>query len=326
MTKARVGIIGGAGYTGGELLRILLFHPQVEITYVYSTSQSGKPVGATHLDLAAATNLNFTNQLIPDIDVVFLCLPHGAAKKFIADHPFADTVKIIDLSQDHRLTDTTHNFTYGLPELGQANISSAKNITNPGCFATCITLACLPLAANNLLQTDVHISAITGSTGAGHQPQASTHFSWRENNISTYKVFNHQHLPEIQQSLHGLQSASPLPQLYFVPFRGNFTRGIIASVYLSVQEVLTTDDLTSLYQTYYQHHPFTHVIDQEIALKQVINTNNCFLQVQVINQTIHVVSIIDNLLKGASGQAVQNMNLLLKIDESTGLNLKPSAF
>jgi len=330
----KAGIIGGAGYTGGEMLRILVNHPNVDIAFVSSTSNAGNYVYDVHTDLFGDTDLKFTNELSTDVDVLFLCVGHGDAKKFLDANPIPDTVKIIDLSQDFRLTQNSKleskDFVYGLPELNKEKIKSAQNIANPGCFATCLQLGLLPLAAKQLLNSEVHITATTGSTGAGQKATATTHFTWRNDNLSVYKAFDHQHLNEIGESLNGLQHGTPSPseidgvRLNFIPYRGDYTRGIIASIY--TESELTEQEALQLYQDYYAAHPFTHVTNRDIDLKQVVNTNKCFIQVKKHGNKIFIVSIIDNLLKGASGQAVQNMNLMFGFEETAGLKLKANAF
>jgi N-acetyl-gamma-glutamyl-phosphate reductase len=325
--KILAGIVGGAGYTGGEMLRILLNHPDVAIAFVHSTSSAAKHVYEVHTDLFGDTDLKFAAELAYNIDVLFLCLGHGDAKKFLDANPIPDNIKIIDLSQDFRLTQSskhkTKNFIYGLPELNRDAIIKADNIANPGCFATCLQLGLLPLAAKGLLNNEVHITATTGSTGAGQGLSPTTHFTWRNDNLSVYKVFEHQHLNEIGQSLKQLQSGFD-KAVNFIPYRGDFTRGIIASMYTDSD--LTEGEALRLYQNYYAGHPFTHVTHHDIDLKQVVNTNKCFIQVKKHGGKIFIVSIIDNLLKGASGQAVQNMNLMFGLDETAGLKLKATAF
>lgn len=325
--KIKAGIIGGAGYTGGETLRLLLLHPQVDLVFVHSKSQSGKPVISVHHDCLGLTDLNFVNKIGNNIDVLFLCLGHGESKKFLQSTKIPSSIRVIDLSQDFRHTHNSvlgkRKFIYGLPELNRKAIQKAENIANPGCFATCIQLALLPLAANNQLHSEVHISATTGSTGAGQSLSETNHFSWRQNNLSTYKIFEHQHLTEISQSLQQLMPKSRT-SINFVPNRGSFTRGILATTYL--ETLLSEIQLSDMFELYYKNHPFAHIAPFDIDLKQVVNTNNCFLQVTRKNGKAVIVSAIDNLLKGASGQAVQNMNLMFGIDETAGLKLKPSAF
>lgn len=327
MQKIKVGIIGGAGYTGGELLRILLHHPLAQIEFVHSKSAAGKFVYMVHTDLLGDTNLQFTSTISTTIDVLFLCVGHGEANIFLANNPIPNTIKIIDLSQDFRLVANNNplnkNFVYGLPELQKEQIKQAQHIANPGCFATCIQLALLPLAANELLQNDIHISATTGSTGAGQSLTESSHFSWRNNNISHYKLFQHQHINEINQSLNQLQKSFN-HAINFVPYRGNFTRGILATCYTNTS--IPLNEALNLYEQFYAGHPFVFMSKENIDLKQVVNTNKCLLYIEKHNQNLVVTSIIDNLLKGASGQAVQNMNLIFGLDETTGLKLKASAF
>jgi N-acetyl-gamma-glutamyl-phosphate reductase len=323
----RAGIIGGAGYTGGEMLRILVNHPNVEIAFVNSQSNAGNYVYEVHNDLFGDTELKFTGELPLDIDVLFLCVGHGDAKKFLDENAIPNTVKIIDLSQDFRLkanaTLGSKSFVYGLPELNKKAIKSAQNIANPGCFATCLQLGLLPLAANNKLNSEVHITATTGSTGAGQKPSPTTHFTWRNDNLSIYKAFEHQHLGEIGESLNQLQPDHG-QTLNFIPYRGDYTRGIIASIYLDSD--LSLDEAFKLYEDYYAGHPFTHVTKRNIDLKQVVNTNKCFIQLAKHGNKLLITSIIDNLTKGASGQAVQNMNLLFGLDETAGLRLKATGF
>jgi N-acetyl-gamma-glutamyl-phosphate reductase len=327
MKKIKVGVIGGAGYTGGELLRIIINHPNVDIVFVHSKSNAGNVISDVHTDLSGDTDIRFTGELSDSIDFLFLCTGHGEAKKFLAENKIDAKIKIIDLSQDFRLAVSNKGleqpFVYGLPELNRDKIKQAHNIANPGCFATCIQLALLPLAANGLLKDDVHITATTGSTGAGQSLSATSHFSWRNNNLSIYKAFEHQHLAEIGQSLVQLQ-----PNLNnginFIPYRGAFTRGIMASLYTKTDKSI--EELTELFNKYYESHPFVHISKKPIDLKQVVNTNKCLLQVQKFGDKALISSCIDNLLKGASGQAVQNMNLLFGLDETTGLKLKATYF
>lgn len=334
----KVGIVGGAGYTGGELLRILINHPNADIVFIHSSSNSGNYVYDVHTDLFGDTHLKFSSELSNAIDVLFLCVGHGDAKKFLDANPIAPHIKIIDLSQDFRLNKnsvfkaphitadpepTLRQFVYGLPELNRDAIKTAHNIANPGCFATCLQLGLLPLASKGLLSNEVHITATTGSTGAGQKATETTHFTWRNDNLSVYKVFDHQHLNEIGESLKQLQPAG-LGQLNFVPYRGDYTRGIIASMY--TETTLSEDEALKLYADYYASHPFTHVTSRNIDLKQVVNTNKCFIQVKKHGSKLFVLSIIDNLTKGASGQAVQNMNLMFGLPEDAGLRLKATAF
>ncbi|WP_342648695.1 N-acetyl-gamma-glutamyl-phosphate reductase [Mucilaginibacter sp. CSA2-8R] len=333
MAKIKAGVIGGAGYTGGELLRILLNHPQVDIAFVHSNSNAGNNVYEVHTDLFGDTELKFSGELSTEVDVLFLCVGHGDARKFLEANPFPEKVKIIDLSQDFRLqdkasityqdTNSARQFVYGLPELNRDAIKQAPNIANPGCFATCLQLGLLPLAAGGHLKNEVHITATTGSTGAGQGLSPTSHFTWRNDNLSVYKAFDHQHLNEIGQSLRQLQPGFDRA-INFIPYRGDFTRGIIASMYLDCD--LSADESIKLYTDYYAGHPFTHVTTRNIDLKQIVNTNKCFIQVQKKGDKIFIISIMDNLLKGASGQAVQNMNLLFGLEEATGLKLKAVAF
>lgn len=320
----KVGIIGGAGYTGGELLRILIFHPQVEIVFVHSTSNAGNAVSDVHTDLFGDTMLTFSEKFDAQVDVLFLCVGHGDSKKFFEQNPAFSTktnLKIIDLSQDFR--PETNGFVYGLPELKCDAIKKATKISNPGCFATAIQLALLPFAQKKLLKSDIHISATTGSTGAGQSLSATSHFSWRNNNLSSYKTFEHQHLKEIGQSLMQLQPDFQ-QDINFIPYRGAFTRGILASVYFDTN--LSLNEALEIYKSYYKDHPFTHISEKNIDLKQVINTNKCLLYIEKHGNKLLITSIIDNLTKGASGQAVQNMNLLFGFDEKMGLGLKSVGF
>ena len=323
----RAGIVGGAGYTGGEMLRILINHPNVEIVFVHSNSNAGNHVYEVHTDLFGDTDLQFASELSNSIDVLFLCVGHGDAKKFLEANNIPDHIKIVDLSQDFRLSQSStikgKRFVYGLPELNREAIKTAGNIANPGCFATCLQLGLLPLAGKGLLNNEVHVTATTGSTGAGQSPSATTHFTWRNDNLSVYKAFNHQHLNEIGQSLKQLQAGFD-KEINFVPYRGGFTRGIIASIY--TESDLTEAEALKLYQEYYAGHPFTHVTSKDIDLKQIVNTNKCFVQVKKHGNKIFIISIMDNLLKGASGQAVQNMNLMFGLDEKAGLRLKATGF
>ncbi|MDN3548306.1 N-acetyl-gamma-glutamyl-phosphate reductase [Mucilaginibacter aquaedulcis] len=325
--KVRAGIIGGAGYTGGEMLRILINHPNVEIVFVHSNSNTGNHVYEVHTDLFGDTNLRFSGELSFAIDVLFLCVGHGDAKKFLEANDIPDSIKIIDLSQDFRLGQNSKiknkNFVYGLPELNKEAIKIAQNIANPGCFATCLQLGLLPLASKGLLKNEVHVAATTGSTGAGQSLAPTSHFTWRNDNLSVYKAFNHQHLNEIGQSLGQLQTGFN-QAINFIPYRGDFTRGIIASIYTDSD--LSEEAALKLYHEYYENDPFTHVTSRNIDLKQIVNTNKCFLQVRKHDGKLLIISILDNLLKGASGQAVQNMNLLFGLDERAGLRLKAAAF
>ncbi|GHT58844.1 N-acetyl-gamma-glutamyl-phosphate reductase [Bacteroidia bacterium] len=318
----KIGIIGGAGYTAGELLRILVHHPEAEIVFVNSASNAGNKLSDVHTDLFGETDLTFTDTLpLNDIDALFLCSAHGDSRKFLEANAVPPRVKIIDLSTDYR--DESDGFVYGLPELNKSRIVSATKIANPGCFATAIQLALLPLAANGLLKNEVHINAITGSTGAGVKPSATSHFSWRNNNISAYKIFEHQHLIEITQSLRQLQKGFD-KALNFIPVRGDFTRGIFATAYTECD--LSLEEVQKIYADFYKDAAFTFISDKNIDLKQVVNTNKAILHLEKHGNKILILSIIDNLLKGASGQAVQNMNLMFGLDEKTGLHLKGTRF
>lgn len=323
----KAGIIGGAGYTSGELLRILSNHPNVEIDFVFSTSQAGKPLTNAHPDLIGELDLLFTDTINPEVNVVFLCLGHGKSKAFLEENQFASHTRIIDLSNDFRLQNDkefqSENFVYGLPELNKTEISTAKYIANPGCFATAIQLALLPLASQNLLQKDIHINAVTGSTGAGVQPTETSYHSWRNSNISHYKAFEHQHLAEIKESVNQLQNDFE-SEILFIPNRGEFTRGIFATLYTKTDENL--EELTEIYQNFYKNHPFTFVTNESINLKMAVQTNKCIISLEKKGDYVLVTSVIDNLLKGASGQAIQNMNLMFGLEETTGLKLKPSGF
>lgn len=320
----KAGIIGGAGYTAGELIRLLLNHPEVEITFVNSTSNAGNRITDVHEGLYGETDLCFTSALPLDkIDVLFFCTAHGDTRKFMESHEVPANVRIIDLSMDYRLKSTEHDFVYGLPELNREEIMEARHVANPGCFATCIQLAVLPLAKHLMLNNDLHVNAITGSTGAGVKPSPTSHFSWRNDNISIYKPFTHQHLAEIEQSLRQLQNSFQ-SRINFIPMRGNFSRGIFATTYLDCKIELS--EIQGLYQSYYEDHPFTFITDKNPDLKQVVNTNKCLLFLQKVDDRLLIVSMIDNLLKGASGQAVHNMNLMFGLEEMVGLHLKPSAF
>ncbi len=327
MTKFKAGIIGGAGYTGGEMLRILLNHPDVDVAFINSTSNAGRHVYEVHTDLFGDTELKFVSEIALKIDVLFLCVGHGDASKFLDTHPIPDHIKIIDLSQDFRLSQNSNfkskSFVYGLPELNRDAIKQANNIANPGCFATCLQLGLLPLASKGLIKNEVHITATTGSTGAGQSLAPTSHFTWRNDNLSVYKAFEHQHLNEIIQSVKQLEPGFN-QAINFIPYRGDYTRGIIASIYTDCD--LTEAEALKLYQQYYATHPFTHATSHNIDMKQVVNTNKCFLQIKKLGNKLLIISVIDNLLKGASGQAVQNMNLMFGLDEDAGLRLKAVAF
>ena len=324
--KIKAGIIGGAGYTGGELIRLLIHHPGVSVSFIHSRSNAGKPVHAVHQDLLGDTELKFSGELNDDVDVIFLCLGHGESKKFLTENKIADKVKVIDLANDFRLSQSskheTRNFVYGLPELNRDQIKKANNVANPGCFATTIQLGLLPLAKAGLLK-DVYTTGITGSTGAGQSLSATSHFSWRENNIQAYKTLTHQHLGEIGESLKQLQPAGDI-HVNFVPWRGDFTRGIFVSSQVRCDESLI--ELNKIYEDFYAGHLFTHITKEPLFLKQVVNTNKCIIQLEKVGSMLVVHSVTDNLLKGASGQAVQNMNLMFGLDETAGLNLKANYF
>lgn len=326
MTMINVSIAGGTGYTAGELLRILLRHPQVNIESVISTTSAGMPVAEMHRDLVGETDLVFSDTFNHP-DVIFLCLGHGLSRAFLQNNNIPPSCKIIDLGNDFRNDPSfkERNFVFGLCEQNHAQIRSADNVANPGCFATSIMLALLPLASKNFLTDDIHVHAITGSTGAGKKPSETTHFSYRDNNISVYKPFTHQHLEEISNTLISAGNQK-LPQINFIPMRGDFTRGIFASIYTKWDGILSEEEIQNLYKAYYAPSPFVFVSDQPLSLKEVVNTNKGLLHIELHNGYIHITSIIDNLIKGASGQAVQNMNIMFGLDETTGLKLKGSAF
>lgn len=320
----QIGIIGGAGYTAGELLRLLINHPEVSIEFVHSTSNAGKPVTAVHEGLLGETDLVFSDSYdLNKIDILFLCSAHGQSKKFWEENVRPSGLKVIDLAQDYR--DESDGYVYGLPEINLDRISKADSIANPGCFATAIQLSLLPLAAAGLLPEDgeINITALTGSTGAGVKPGATTHFSWRTDNISVYKPFTHQHLIEIGATLRKLQPGIE-PKINFIPMRGDFARGIFAATHLPC--TLSEEEATALYKDFYKEAPFTVVSDSAIDLKQAVNTNKAIVHLEKHGDKLLITTAIDNLLKGASGQAVQNMNILLGLDQRTGLRLKPSAF
>lgn len=320
MSKVKIGIAGAGGYTGGELLRLLLHHPQAEIRAAYSRTQAGKPVAEIHRDLFGESELKFAAEISEDIDVLFLCLGHGESEKYLNNHRPGAHVKIIDFSQDHRLArEPDHGFVYGLPELHKAEIARSARVANPGCFATGIQLALLPLAQTGGLRGEVHVSAITGSTGAGQGLAETSHFSWRTNNVQVYKAFEHQHLGEIYQSVKQLQPTGEV-QINFIPIRGNFARGILSALYLD--STLPLAEAYQIYSDYFQKHPFVHLSRKNPDLKQVVNTNNCILSLEKHANKLLIISVIDNLLKGASGQAVQNMNLMFGLEETAGLRLK----
>jgi N-acetyl-gamma-glutamyl-phosphate reductase len=322
----KVGIIGGSGYTGGELIRILLNHPHATIDFVFSTTRAGKRITTAHPDLLGVTELAFTGEVNKEVDVVFLCLGHGNSTSFLKENEFSKDTRIIDLSNDFRLKADAvldgKSFVYGLPELKVEEIKTAKYIANPGCFATAIQLALLPLAKAHKLDKPVHVNAVTGSTGAGVSLSSTSHFSWRNNNVSWYKPFTHQHLGEINESLHSLQDNNG--ELFFLPNRGNFTRGILATAYTEFDGSL--EEAYKLFKDFYRDAAFTQVTEEDINLKQVVNTNQCHIHLHKHNNTLLITSAIDNLLKGASGQAVQNMNLAFGFKETEGLQLKAGVF
>ncbi|ULC59313.1 N-acetyl-gamma-glutamyl-phosphate reductase [Flaviramulus sp. BrNp1-15] len=323
----QVGIIGGAGYTAGELIRLLINHPKTKINFVYSTSNAGNKISKVHQDLVGSLDLEFTDTVNPDIDVLFLCLGHGNSVKFLSANTFSANTKIIDLGNDFRLekdkTFKGKTFVYGLPELQKEDIEKANYIANPGCFATAIQLALLPLAEKGLLNNDVHINAVTGATGAGTSLSATTHYTWRDNNFSYYKPFTHQHLGEINQSVKQLQDGFS-SDINFMPNRGNFSRGIFATLYTVFEGDI--EEAKTIFKEFYKDAKFTFVSDEELHLKQVVNTNKCLIHLHKHNNKLLVTSIIDNLLKGASGQAIQNMNLMFGLNETEGLNLKATYF
>ncbi len=325
----KVGIAGAAGYTGGELIRILLNHPEAEIVFAHSNSQKGLPISDVHTDLLGDTDLTFSGEL-QDCDVLFLCMGHGASKTFLLENEISHETKVIDLSNDFRLTnqadlksDEQREVVYGLPEINRVAIKSSNLIANPGCFATNIQLALLPLASKGVLAHSSHISAVTGSTGAGQSPSGTTHFSWRTDNLSVYKSFTHQHLGEIKQSLNQLQPGFDA-NVNFVPVRGDFARGIFSTIHTACEWSL--EEAKEVYKSFYASHPFVHVSDKNIHLKQVVNTNKAIVYLEKHGDYLQIITVIDNLLKGASGQAVQNMNLMFGLEETTGLKLKASAF
>ena len=322
----KAGIIGGAGYTGGELIRLLIHHPGTTVSFINSRSNAGNPVNSVHQDLIGETELKFTGELSDDIDVLFLCLGHGASSKFLSENKIADKIKVIDLANDFRLAQSSQlenrSFVYGFPELNRDKIKMANNVANAGCFATTIQLGLLPLAKEGLLK-DIYTTGITGSTGAGQSLSSTSHFSWRANNIQAYKTLTHQHLGEIGESLLQLQPGSNI-DLSFVPWRGDFTRGIFVSSTIHCD--LSIEELNKLYIDFYAGHPFTHVSKEPIFLKQVVNTNKAVIQLEKAGSKLVVHSALDNLLKGASGHAVQNMNLMFGLEETTGLNLKSQGF
>ncbi|MEG0518929.1 MAG: N-acetyl-gamma-glutamyl-phosphate reductase [Bacteroidales bacterium] len=332
--KIKASIAGGTGYTAGELLRILLYHPNIEIISVLSATSVGEEISSVHRDLFGETNLKFTDKL-GEPNVLFLCLGHGLSKAFLDSHPIPDSCKVIDLGNDFRLEPQYkgRNFIYGLTDTFKEQILHANNIANPGCFATAIQSAVAPLAKAKLIQKKIHVTAITGSTGAGKKPSETGHFSYRDHNISIYKLFSHQHIGEIKRTLCEL-IGEDAPQINFVPMRGDFTRGIFASVYTKWSGIVKADgslgtsatDAVNLYKEYYKESPFVHISDKDVSLKEVVNTNKVLMHIELHQGYIHIACVLDNLIKGASGQAVENMNLLFGLEQTTGLKLKPSAF
>ena len=328
----KIGILGAAGYTGGELIRLLVHHPEAEIVFANSESNAGNLVADVHEGLLGDTDLRFTDAMpFDEVDVVFFCFGHGKSEAFLKEHAIPEHVKIIDLAQDFRIAAPTHDYVYGLPEIHKEQISQCQHLANPGCFATCIQLGLLPLAKAGLLTHDVAVNAITGSTGAGQKPVSTTHFSWRTDNMSIYKVFTHQHLHEIRQSLTELQGTLDV-DVDFIPYRGDFARGIFCTevVKFDGEEGTptnpTAEQLADTYRTFYADAAFTHYIDKALDLKQVVNTNKALVHIDKFGNKAVITCIIDNLLKGAVGQAVQNMNLMFGIDEKAGLGLKANAF
>ena len=320
----KIGILGGAGYTGGELIRILLNHPQAEIVFVNSESNAGHPVTDVHEGLYGETDLCFTDGMpFGDVDVLFFCFGHGKSRQFLAEHDVPGGVRIIDMAQDFRLAAPGNDFVYGLPEINRSRIAAARHVANPGCFATCIQLGLLPAAKMGLLTEDIAVNAITGSTGAGQKPGATTHFSWRTDNISIYKPFTHQHVPEIRQSLAMMQGGLDAG-IDFIPYRGCFARGIFATAVVRTEA--DERDIVAGYEDFYRDEPFTRYVGKPLDLKQVVNTNKCLVHCEKYGNKLLITSCIDNLLKGAVGQAVQNMNIMFGLEETVGLRLKPSAF
>ena len=338
----KVGILGAAGYTGGELIRLLINHPEVEIVFANSESNAGNTVADVHEGLLGDTDLKFTDEMPFDkVDVVFFCFGHGKSEQFLKEHTIPASVKIVDLAQDFRIAGD-HDYVYGLPEMNKAEIAKAQHLANPGCFATCIQLGLLPAAKHGLLKSDVAVNAITGSTGAGQKPTSTTHFSWRNNNFSVYKLFTHQHLHEICQTLNILRPADA-PEVVdtlnegfevgegkvtidFIPYRGDFARGIFCTEVIALDKAVDKDEVVAIYKDFYKDAAFTHYSDKAPDLKQVVNTNKCLIHLEKHGDKLLVISCVDNLLKGASGQAVHNMNLMFNLEETVGLRLKPSAF
>lgn len=339
----RVGILGAAGYTGGELIRLLINHPEVEIVFANSESNAGNMVADVHEGLLGDTELIFTDEMPFDkVDVVYFCFGHGKSEQFLKEHTIPEDVKIIDLAQDFRIAAPTHDYVYGLPEINKAEIAACQHLANPGCFATCIQLGLLPAAKHGLIKSDVAVNAITGSTGAGQKPTATTHFSWRNNNFSVYKLFTHQHIHEICQTLNilrpteapevvdtlneGFEAEDGKVTIDFIPYRGDFARGIFCTEVITLDKAVNKEEIVAIYKDFYKDAAFTHYSDKAPDLKQVVNTNKAIVHVDVFGRKIVITSMIDNLLKGAVGQAVQNMNIMFGIDEKAGLNLKANAF
>lgn len=320
----KVGIVGGAGYTAGELIRLLLWHPEVDIVFVHSTSNAGNRITDVHAGMLGETDMMFTDEMpLDEIDLLFICSAHGESRRFMESHALPDELKVIDLSMDYRIKSHDNDFIYGLPELNRRHTCKSRFVANPGCFATCIELGLLPLAKEHLLKGEISVNAITGSTGAGVKPSTTTHSSWRNNNLSIYKPFEHQHIPEIMQSIHQLQPDFD-GEILFIPYRGDFPRGIFATLVVKCDLDIRT--IYRLYESYYERDSFTHIVERPIDLKQVVNTNKCLIHLEKHGDRLLITSVIDNLLKGASGQAVHNMNLLFGLAETVGLQLKPSAF
>jgi N-acetyl-gamma-glutamyl-phosphate reductase len=320
----RIGILGGAGYTAGELIRLLINHPDAELVFVNSSSNAGNLLTDVHEGLYGETSMRFTDAMpFDEVDVVFFCFGHGKSQAFLQEHTIPDHVRIIDLAQDFRIAAPDHDYVYGLPELNREAITTARHIANPGCFATCIQLGLLPAAKIGLITSDVSVNAITGSTGAGQKPTATTHFSWRNNNLSIYKAFSHQHIAEIRQSLTQAQGHLEAA-IDFIPYRGDFPRGIFTTIVVKTKVAL--EEIVRMYEEYYAKDSFTHIVEKNIDLKQVVNTNKCLIHLEKHGDKLLIISCIDNLLKGASGQAVHNMNLMFNLEETVGLRLKPSAF
>ena len=320
----KIGILGGAGYTAGELIRLLINHPEASIQFIHSESNAGNKITDVHEGLYGETDLVFTDQMpLSEVDVIFLCFGHGKSREFLQANPVPPHVRIIDLAQDFRLKAEDHDFVYGLPEINRTQLRQALHVANPGCFATCIQLGLLPAAKMGIITQDVAVNAITGSTGAGQKPTGTTHFSWRNNNMSIYKPFTHQHVPEIKQSLRQVQGFLDA-EIDFIPYRGDFARGIFCTEVVRTEASI--DDIVQAYQSFYAQEPFTHYVEKPLDMKQVVNTNKALVHCEKFGDKLLITSCIDNLLKGAVGQAVQNMNILFGIEETTGLRLKPSAF